>query len=102
MWLLLTIWGLPSSIFFFGGHQLCPSGNNPYFPGYFWLKEFLTPNFCNGFVRMEHMKMEMAREIEAMGIKLCCRWVCLLWVTPGKLAGGGSATASWWMGSNHV
>jgi hypothetical protein len=48
------------------------------------------------------MKMEMAREIEAMGIKLCCRWVCLLWVTPGKLVGGGSATASWWMGSNHV
>jgi hypothetical protein len=48
------------------------------------------------------MKMEMAREIEVMGIKLCCRWVCLLWVMPGKLVGGGSAIVLWWVGSNHV
>jgi hypothetical protein len=48
---------------------------------------------------MEHMKIEMAREIKAMGIKLCSRWVCLLWVTSGKLVGGGGATALWWVGS---
>jgi hypothetical protein len=59
-----------------------------------------NPKLADGFVRMEHMKMEMAREIEAMGIKLCCRWVCLLWVTLGKLMGGGVSTASWWVGSN--
>ena len=46
------------------------------------------------------MKMEMAREIEVMGIKICCRWVCLLWVTLGKLVGSGVATTSWWVGSS--
>jgi hypothetical protein len=63
-------------------------------------KEEEPQTFADGFVRMEHMKMEMAREIEAMGIKLCCRWVCLLWVTPRKLMGGGVSTTSWWVGSN--
>jgi hypothetical protein len=46
------------------------------------------------------MKMEMARETEVMGIKLCCRWVFLLWVTPGKLVSGDGATALWWVGSS--
>jgi hypothetical protein len=63
-------------------------------------KEEEPQTFADGFVRMEHMKMEMAREIEVMGIKLCCRWVCLLWVTPRKLMSGGFSTASWWVGSN--
>jgi hypothetical protein len=63
-------------------------------------KEEEPQTFTDGFVRMEHMKMEMAREIEAMGIKLCCKWVCLLWVTPRKLMGGGVSTALWWVGSN--
>jgi hypothetical protein len=44
--------------------------------------------------------MEMAREIKAMGIKLCCRWFCLLWVMPGKLVGGGGATTLCWVGSS--
>ena len=60
---------------------------------------FNPQTFVDGFVRMEHMKMEMAREIEVMGIKLCCIWVCLLWVTLGKLVGSSGATTSWWVGS---